>query len=828
MILQAMKMDSIKLNATAVVRRNSIAFLKHVFSLYESRRPLVLVADEAQARKLSGIEVDRCIVPAEQFGWYTARHPLIHDDLPAQVSYTSGTEGQPKGILLTYANLSYTTERIIEEMQMTAEIREYVGVPATFSFGLARYRAVSAVGGRAYMPPRGFDPLELARMLAAGEVNALSAVPTLLRVLLASPDIIGENGKQLRWMEIGSQHMTADEKRRIRALFPNALIVQHYGLTEASRSTFLQVSGASDAVLDSVGRPAGQNEVQLGADGRIRIRGPHVARSRIDAQGMHDLLDADGWLQTNDLGHTRDGYLYFDGRADDLINCGGQKIVPDQLEERIRARLDPGALIAVAKVPDAQRGDGVLVAVQGTSAGLGRVKDVAAAELLDMGIAPGSALHVMAVNALPVTATGKVQRRLLAEQFSAQRPVSATITSPNTDIDDVRSLFQYEFPGQQVLAKDTFESLGGDSLHYIQFSLSFEQRFGQLPVDWERLSVAKLQDHVDAHDKSIWRRLESVTVARAFFMICIVALHTEAFVYSSNWGAAYFLIMLAGYSVARFQLPEIIRSGSVKTLWGTIRYVAIPTILMVALIDIATRNFELPSLLLVSNYVDPHAIKGYTFYFVEFYIQILVLAALVFSFSSVRESFRLHPMASALALLVAVALLDWAVESVWTGDYNYDRTPWHYSWAFALGMVLAAANDLRTKFLALAVSIVAVLIVWQLTSAAFYVGGGCAIVLFVRAFVVPAPAKVLVAEVAGASMFIYLSHYQMISLVDKIFGKHMPWLALISSIVVGIVVAHAYAWCERKFLQSRSQAWAAPGHGDFDPGNRADLPLVRK
>nr|MCU0904274.1 acyl--CoA ligase [Tabrizicola sp.] len=296
-------MDSVKLQATAVVRRNSITFVEQLFALYVARRPLVLVTGPAQASELPGIEIDRCIDPGEQTGWFTAQHPVILDDLPAQVSYTSGTEGLPKGILLTYRNLGYTTERIIAEMQMTAEVREYVGVPATFSFGMARFRAVSAVGGRAYMPPRGFDPMELARMLRAGEVNALSAVPTLLRILLADPSIIGDAGKALRWMEIGSQAMTADEKRGIRAMFPKARIVQHYGLTEASRSTFLHVSGVPDAMLDSVGQPVGEGEILLSADNRIRIRGPQVARSRIDADGLHDLTDAEGWLQTNDLGH---------------------------------------------------------------------------------------------------------------------------------------------------------------------------------------------------------------------------------------------------------------------------------------------------------------------------------------------------------------------------------------------------------------------------------------------------------------------------------------------------------------------------------------------
>ncbi len=808
-----------KLQATAVVRENSIDFVEQVFALYEARRPLVMVTSEAQAKDLPGILVDRCVVPKERSGWFADRHAVIHDDLPAQVTYTSGTEGQPKGILLTYANLADATERIVEQMRMTAEIREYVGVPATYSFGIARYRAVSAVGGRAYLPPRGFDPLELARMLAAGEVNALSAVPTLLRILLASPGVIGDAGKNLRWMEIGSQHMTADEKRGVREMFPNALIVQHYGLTEASRSTFLRVSEASDEMLESVGQPVGRTELMLGPDGRIRIRGPHVAKSRIDADGLHDLRDADGWLRTNDLGHMRDGTLYFDGRADDLINCGGVKVVPDQLEERIRARLDPGARIAVAKIPDAQRGDGVLVAIEADASETARIREVATAALQEMGVAVGGSLRVMAMEALPVTATGKVQRKLIAEQYAAQavaEPVKAAV--PDGDACPVLALFQHEFPGQTVRPEDTFESLGGDSLHYIQFTLSFEQRFGQLPDNWEKLSAVELQRGVAETGKSSWRRLESVTLTRAFFMICIVALHTDAFYYSKNWGAAYFLVMLAGYSVARFQLPEIIRTGSVSTLLGTAKYVAIPSIMMVILLQILTKRFEITPILMLSNYLDPHTLKGFTFYFVEIYVQLFVLAACVFSYSRIRTAFSARPMLSALALLLAVVIVDRTLEAVWSTDYNYHRTPWHYGWAFALGMVLASADDLRTKVLALVVSTVAVLVVWHMTSAAFYVDGGCATVLFVRSFVVPAPVKILVAEIAGASMFIYLSHYQMISLVKKVFGENIPWLSLVGSIIVGVAVAHLYSWCERKFVQARNSAGNRDAFDDLRAG----------
>jgi acyl-CoA synthetase (AMP-forming)/AMP-acid ligase II/peptidoglycan/LPS O-acetylase OafA/YrhL len=790
--------NSSGMTATALVASNSLAYVSAVFALNEARQPVVTVASEAQAMALPGVTVERCLEVAAQTGWFDAKHPLVRDDRTGQITYTSGTEGQPKGIVLTYANMADAAQRIIDQMQMTAEIREYVGVPASYSFGMGRYRAVSAVGGRTYLPSHGFDPLEFARMLAAGEVNALSAVPTLLRIILANPEIIGTAGERLRWMEIGSQHMTADEKRRTRELFPQARIVQHYGLTEASRSTFLQISEVEEALLGSVGQPVGQTEIELADDGRIRIRGPHVARWSVTAPGLHELIDGEGWLQTNDLGHWSNGYLHFDGRADDLINCGGLKIVPDMLEERIRKRMKPGLQVAVAKVPDAQRGDGILVAAQIDEADTKLLRDVAAAALRDMNVDAGSSLHVMAMDPIPVTATGKTQRRLLAEQFKARQPTETPPANTGSkQVKDVLSLFQHAFPSEKVTADDSFETLGGDSLRYIQFSMGFERRFGPLPKNWQKMSAAELQRKVVPGARGFWSKLEPATFGRAFAMICIVALHTNAFVYSKNWGAAYFLIMLAGYSVTRWQLPEIIRTGSVRTLLGTARYVAIPTVLMLIAMQIFTWKLELRPLFLISNFFDPTQIKGFYYYFAEFYVQLLLLAALFFSFASVRRWFEVRPMASALLVLAAVILIDHGIDLLWNTDYIYHRTPQHYAWPFAVGMILASANDLRTRLVALAVISSVIWMVWGPTSAGFYVEGGCAMVLFVRAFVVPAPVKVVVAEIAGASIFIYLVHWQMMSLVHKLSGEDMPWVSLFGAIILGIAVAHAYAWFER-------------------------------
>jgi acyl-coenzyme A synthetase/AMP-(fatty) acid ligase len=799
-----------KLTATALVTRDSLSYIENVFALNEARQPLVNVPNEAFANGLTGIGIDRCIVPDEGKGWFTKSHPLIRDDRPAQITYTSGTEGEPKGIVLSYSNLADAAERIINEMGLTADVREYVGVPVTYSFGIGRIRAVSAAGGQSYLPQRGFDPFELSRMLKAGEVNALSAVPTLLRIVLQRPDIIGDAGKQLRWLEIGSQFMTGAEKRRIRELFPNARIVQHYGLTEASRSTFLQISTTPDDKLESVGRTVGMTEVEISTDGRIKIRGPHVARWRLEADQLVDLCDADGWLQTKDLGHLKDGYLYFDGRADDLINVGGVKINPDILEARIGALLGQAAKIVVTRVPDVLRGEGVLVATESTDIAIDRLRSASVEALKEFKLDAGDALHVRSVPAIPRTATGKPLRRVLAEEFvqSSTTDVKADPVvhqAPLKRASNVQTFFQEFFPGRKIGLADSFETMGGDSLSYIQFSLAFEDRFGQLPSGWESLTVAQLESLTAAQqqDKSTaangwwsWRRLEAATLTRAFFMICIVALHLDTFVYSSNWGAAYFLYMLAGYSIMRFQWPEIDRTGKVDTLFGTALRVAIPTFLVILAMQLWARTFEPKPLLLISNWFDPSQYKVAYYYFAEIYIQLLLVVGALLSISTVREFLRKNPISTCIAFLAFAMLLSWMVERVWDTNYLYHRTPIWYLWTIAAGMLMASAREWPSRVVALAVVTVAVLMHHGLTSASGYIVSAATLLLFWPEITVPAFVKTIVAEIAASSMFMYLSHTQVKSLVIRLFHGPMPWLALLGAIGFGIVFARSYNWFE--------------------------------
>ena len=361
---------------------NSVDFVKSALQVYNSRDVLVILK---QSNPGFSLQEER--TPQSVNGWLNLRQGVIQENRPAQIVFTSGTEGAAKAILLSHQALADVVIRLNRIMKVDQTISEYIGIPVTYSFGFGRCRAVAAAGGRCFIPENGFNPIELARMLAANEINAISAVPTLWRTLLVQPEIIGKLGRKVKWIEIGSQYMSRAEKEKMKVLFPNAIIVQHYGLTEASRTTFLNITEVQGESLESVGQVTGDVEVKISAAGLIMIRGPHVASGRFDGDELKGLVDTDGWYTTGDFGRMENGFLYYEGRADDQINCAGVKINPDLLQERINRRLKVENSIAVSRIADEHRGEGLFVAIQnGSGLNPDEVREAAFEELLALGV----------------------------------------------------------------------------------------------------------------------------------------------------------------------------------------------------------------------------------------------------------------------------------------------------------------------------------------------------------------------------------------------------------------------------------------------------------
>lgn len=529
-------------SVVGIVAKNSLDYIKTIFNAYQLDDVVVLLrsVDDLERIKLTG--VTRVVDPEDRFGWFTDAYQFSDSETLAQVSFTSGTEGEPKGVLLTHQALSDVTVRLNTIMETDSTIREYVGVPAHFSFGLGRFRAISAVGGAAYLPESGFNPIEIRDMLERGEINSLSAVPTLWRILLKNKSLFSNEALLLKWIEIGSQYMSGKEKEELKLLFPSAIIVQHYGLTEASRATFLRIDKASAENLESVGSAIGQSEIKISEAGRICIRGAHVATQLLKLGKYASNVDEQGWFETNDLGQIKDGCLYYDGRADDLINCGGIKFSPDALERDLRESLNIKEGIAIARYDDELTGNGVLVA-QNVSLELDEsvILTAMANVLLDYGVNNRNVIKIIKVDELPVTSTGKVKRKELSKLYNlGQHDIvdttlkSDTYKAPRNDLElSLTVAWQKVFKLDRVGVADNFFELGGDSLMTILMVVEMELASG-IKFDIgdvfshptiEQLVVLKQSDQQQAASSIV--PLQELGNGIPLFFLCGINLYQE-------------------------------------------------------------------------------------------------------------------------------------------------------------------------------------------------------------------------------------------------------------------------------------------------------------
>jgi acyl-CoA synthetase (AMP-forming)/AMP-acid ligase II len=799
-----------------LVAQNSCDYFEEFFDLVSSGAIVVPLRSASDEERMTFCQVTEVLTPEKRVGWIDRIGELPNDNSVAQVAFTSGTQGEPKGIILTRANMWNTCRRLKEFMCLDRSIREYVGVPVYHSFGLGRCLAVAAAGGRAYIPAHGFDAVEIASMLRSEQINAISAVPSLWRTLLQQREVIGSLGARVRWIEIGSQSMTADEKRAMRGLFPNAKIVQHYGLTEASRSTFLDVSEAPDSLLSSVGSPYGDVEIRVGDDSRILIRGSNVAAERLEQGHRVRNVDRDGWFATSDMGAVQNGILYFKGRLDDVINLGGLKISAEVLQQKVSEALGLGDSIAIVRVSDSRRGEGVLAAVTNDCAlDDARISEAIQAELANHGIKAASSVHVMRVDAFPLTPSGKLQRNVLATRFEEEqrrptrRPDHARpawwrhmqmpiFKRPAS----VLEIYQTMFPGRSIQSTDSFVGLGGDSLTYVEASIALESRLGRIPKDWQERSVASLEA---IRPLTSWLKPVDTTIFLRFVcIIVIVAFHFSPFVYG---GATFLLFVVAGYNFSRFQFPKVMENDSVRSILQSALRIAIPTVLVLLLVQTAITGYALDVLLLVSNFFLQENWHALTWY-VEVLIQILIVLSVVFAFPSVRKFARSGQSRFALGFFSVSLLTAVVAPAIWDTAPLNDHVPHMLLWVFLLGWLLERSNTTRQRLAAGCISFISPLAVWGFSAqpdyvyyGTFWIWIGALILILFDRIPMPVPLNVLAYWIGGGSLFIYITHWYIPPVLRRGFAVDNYVVDITVSIAVGVIAWICWEFLTRLLLQ---------------------------
>jgi|SRR5688572_24541965 len=777
-------------DSVGVVVINSPDFVGVALDLLRNGRVLVPLRGRGDEQRIAAASVREVLEPKPGFGWFTGAPLSEASDRVAQFMFTSGTEGEPKCVTLRFRGLADVVSRLNRVMRLDSSIREYIGVPVYHSFGFGRCRALLAAGGQGYVPESGFNPSEIARMLERGEINAISAVPSLWRVLVSSALVSPKLGARVRWIEIGSQYMSRSEKETLCALFPNAVIIQHYGLTEASRSTFLEIHETSGPQLESVGRAYGEVELQITAAGRIAIRGPHVT-DRVSVGGQTvDPRNSEGWYETNDLGVLRDGFLYYQGRADDVINCGGLKLSPEALEAKVRQVVGVSDGFAICRTADRLRGEGILLAatreLQTPDAAL---LDALAAAAQDFGVNARGAIRVARVEDLPRTVTGKVQRRLLSEQL-AQPEESAEAPASSVGESEVRRVFKKQIGVSSIAGSDTFVALGGDSLAFIQMSVALESAVGYLPSGWEKMTISELESLPVRRSKT--SSLEAIVWLRAVAIMAIVSNHVFLFGSFSLPGGAFLLLVLAGSTFSRFQLQRVILERSPLPVLGGLGKLLLPTVGLLLIQQLRHRQFEPSQVFLVSNFFD--AELG-MYWFIEVWLQTYLALFIALSLPPVARLLRGRPFEMASAALGVGVALRLLVPLVWNTDHLYNRLPHFVFWLFALGWCIATLGQTR-RWLVTALILVAAPTLAQGLGPKLWVTLGSLGLLWLPPLRMPSLVASALSWVSAASLYIYITQAFFFTIAYRLAPMLFPFSGWAIAIFGGGVlrIAADYGW----------------------------------
>src|ERR1035437_431767 len=350
----------------------------------------------------------------------------------AGVFYTGGTAGEPKGAMLSHANLGTSTLGTLASGCVVQPGARTLHVAPMYHMA-DRWNWVSTlvVGGTHVMLPA-FDPRSMFDAIATHQVTATLVVPTMIQLMVDHPEIGKYDLSSLRNVLYGASPISQAVLERAMKAFPNAAFTQGYGMTElAPIATLLTPEDHKhERLLRSAGRAAPHAEVRVadgdghdlpaGTVGEMVVRGGHVMQGYWNKPAETASAMRDGWMHTGDAGYLDvDGYLYIVDRFKDMIVTGGENVYSVEVEVEVEnaiASHPAVAQCAVIGIPDERWGESVHAFVVMHPGAAAEVEDI---REHTMGLIAGykAPRSVEVVPALPVSGAGKILKRELREKY---------------------------------------------------------------------------------------------------------------------------------------------------------------------------------------------------------------------------------------------------------------------------------------------------------------------------------------------------------------------------------------------------------------------------
>jgi acyl-CoA synthetase (AMP-forming)/AMP-acid ligase II len=425
----------------AVAAPLNAAYRADEFDFYlgdlDAKALLILGAPDSPAREVAKQRGIRIIDVTPDLdgpaGAFTLSIPFVHRIAPdpspddvALVLHTSGTTSRPKIVPLTHRNLATSAGNVARTLALTQADRSLVVMPLFHIHGLiAALLASFAAGASVHVPP-GFNALKFFAQLDEARATWYTAVPTMHQTVLAradrNADILART--RLRFIRSSSASLPPQVMKQLEDVF-GCPVIEAYGMTEAAHQMASNPLPPASRKPGSVGIAAGPELAIMGTDGKLLpagdvgevvIRGANVTpgyanNPKANAEGFRD-----GWFRTGDQGVIdAEGYLRLTGRLKEIINRGGEKISPREVDDIL---MDHPAVAQIVTfgIPHEKLGEEVGAAVvlkEGQSATEKELREFAAQRLADFKVPK----KILFLPEIPKGATGKLQRIGLAQKL---------------------------------------------------------------------------------------------------------------------------------------------------------------------------------------------------------------------------------------------------------------------------------------------------------------------------------------------------------------------------------------------------------------------------
>jgi len=355
-----------------------------------------------------------------------ARADLAEADDVALLLHTSGTTSRPKLVPLTHGNLAASARHIGRTLRLAPDDRCLNIMPLFHIHGLIAAVLSSLAAGASVTCTPGFNALSFFRWLDEATPTWYTAVPTMHQAILARAARNAESvaGARLRFIRSSSSSLPPQVMAELEATF-RCPVIESYGMTEAAHQMASNPLPPAARKPGSVGPAAGPEVAIMAEDGRllpadtvgeIVIRGPNVTAGYENNPKANAEAFAHGWFHTGDQGTMdADGYVRVTGRLKEIINRGGEKISPREVDE-VLMDMPAIAQVVTFAMPHDKLGEEVAAAVvlrEGNLASEQAIREFAATRLADFKVPR----KILILDEIPKGATGKLQRIGLAQKL---------------------------------------------------------------------------------------------------------------------------------------------------------------------------------------------------------------------------------------------------------------------------------------------------------------------------------------------------------------------------------------------------------------------------